>query len=222
MKRTLAYFVSFSAGALFGDAFIHLIPGAVAEYGFGVKVSLYVLSGILISFLVEKVIHWRHTHTTRYHLHARRESVQPFALMNLFGEAVHNLIDGLIIGAGYLVSVPVGVATTLAVIFHEIPAELGDFGVLVHGGMAPRKALLFNFLVALTAVVGAITALVVSSLTRGATTFLVPFAAGCFIYIAGSNLIPELQKEIRPVRSLLQFVTLILGIAVMLVLTFFE
>ncbi|MBI4017857.1 MAG: ZIP family metal transporter [Candidatus Aenigmarchaeota archaeon] len=217
MKRALFYMVSFSAGALFGDAFIHLLPEAIAASGFTLEVSLYIITGIVVSFVIEKVMHWNHMHRP-----GTEEKIEPFALMNLFGDAVHNSIDGLIIGASYLVSVPVGIATTLAVVFHEIPQEISDFGVLVYGGFTKWKALFFNFLVALTAIAGAAAALLLGNYVSGVTAFLVPFAAGNFIYIAGSNLIPELQKEVRPIKSLKQTITLLLGIFVMLAIALLE
>lgn len=216
LKKILLYMVSFSAGALFGDAFIHLLPEIIEEVGFGLNISIYVMFGIGFSFIIEKFIHWRHCHITS------EEHVHPFALMNLFGDGVHNFIDGIIIGASYLVSIPVGIATTLAVIFHELPQEIGDFGVLLHGGFSKSKALFFNFITALTAVFGAVFALVLSSFVENITTFLIPFSAGTFIYIAGSDLIPELHKEVRVDKSLLQLIAIVLGVLVMLSLLLLE
>ncbi len=217
LKKILLYMVSFSTGALFGDAFIHLLPEVVEETGFGLNISFYLMFGIGFSFIVEKFIHWRHCHipTSKEHIH-------PFAMMNLFGDAVHNFIDGLIIGASYLVNVPVGIATTLAVILHEIPQEIGDFGVLLHGGFSKLKALFFNFITALAAVIGAIVALVMSSYVENITIFLIPFAAGNFIYIAGSDLIPELHKEVKVKKSLLQFIAIVLGVLIMAALLLLE
>lgn len=217
LKKILLYLVSFSAGALFGDAFIHLLPEIVEESGFGLSISLYLMLGIGISFIIEKFIQWRHCH-----LPNTKDHVHPFAMMNLFGDGVHNFIDGLIIGASYLVSVPVGIATTLAVIFHELPQEIGDFGVLLHGGFSKAKALFFNFVTALTAIFGAVVSLLISSYVENITIFLVPFAAGTFIYIAGSDLIPELHKEIEVKRSFLQLIAIALGVLVMLSLLLLE
>src|SRR3989344_6928381 len=145
LKRFLIYFVSFSAGALLGDVFIHLLPGVVEENGFELSISLYILFGILFSFIIEKIIHWRHCHhpTSKEHPH-------PFAIMNLVGDFLHNMIDGLIIGTSYIASTPVGIATTIAVVLHEIPQEIGDFGVLIHGGFSRAKALFFNFIISLS------------------------------------------------------------------------
>jgi len=215
LKRMLLYLVSFSAGGLFGDAFIHLIPEAAGESGFGLQVSLYILIGIIASFIVEKFLQWRHCHipTSEEHPHT-------FAYMNLFGDAVHNFIDGLIIGGSYFVSLPLGLATTLAVVFHEIPQEIGDFGVLIYGGFNKSKALFFNFSTAITAIFGAIVSL---GLGIGFVPFLVPFAAGNFIYIAGSDLIPELRKE-EPglLKSTFQLTALVLGVLVLLSLVLLE
>src|SRR3989339_1791756 len=167
LGKILIYLISFSAGALIGDAFIHLIPEAVEEgKGFSIAISCYVILGIIISFIIEKFIHFRHCH-----MPITKEHEHPFAWMNLFGDAIHNLIDGLIIGAAYLVSIPVGIATTIAVILHEIPQEIGDFGVLVHGGFSPKKAIFLNFLTALGAIVGALVALFLSARTENFITF---------------------------------------------------
>lgn len=217
LSKFLVYMIAFSAGALFGDAFIHLLPEIVEEVGFGVNISLYVLFGIAFSFVIEKIIHWRHCHhlTSDDHPH-------PYAMMNLMGDGMHNFIDGLIIGAAYLVDVKVGLATTFAVILHEIPQEIGDFGVLLHGGYTRAKALLLNFATALMAILGAIIALLISSYTENLTTFMIPFAAGGFIYIAGADLIPEIHKETKAYKSLIQFIFFLLGIAVMLLLILTE
>lgn len=218
LKKLVLYLVSFSAGGLFGDAFIHLIPEAAEESGFGLHVSLYILVGITASFVAEKFLQWRHCHipTSKEHPHS-------FAYMNLLGDAVHNLIDGLIIGGSYLASIPLGIATTLAVVFHEVPQEIGDFGVLIYGGFTRSKAFLFNFGTALTAVFGTIVALGFGFLMQGSAAFLIPFAAGNFIYIAGSDLIPELHKqEPRFLKSALQLIAFVIGVLTLLSLTFLE
>jgi len=203
LEKIVLYLVSLAAGALFGGAFIHLIPEAVEDIGFNLNISLYILIGIVTMFVAEKFICWRHCHKGKCPIHS-------FAYMNLIGDGVHNFIDGLIIGASYLVSIPIGLATTLAVILHEIPQEIGDFGVLLHGGFSRKKALLLNFATALTAIIGTVTALLTSALTENITIFLIPFAAGGFIYIAGSDLIPELHKERGLKKSLAQFIIFLL------------
>ncbi|MCZ6767985.1 MAG: ZIP family metal transporter [Acidobacteria bacterium] len=204
--------VSFSSGSLFGNAFIHLLPETVARNGFTIWVSIYTLSGIAGCFVVEKFVHWRHVHSPA------QEGVEAFAYMNLLGDAVHNLLDGVVIVSAYALDISVGVATTIAILFHEIPQEMGDFGVLVHGGLSRKKALFFNFVTALTALIGALLTMVLINFSQQLTVFLIPFSAGTFIYIAGSDLIPQLHKENEVRDSLLQLVFFTLGISVMLVL----
>jgi zinc and cadmium transporter len=218
LKKAFVYMVSFAAGGLFGDVFLHLIPEMVGETGFLTTSSIVIILGILSSFAVERFLQWRHCHipTSDEHPHS-------FAYMNLFGDAVHNLIDGLIVGGSYIASIPLGIATTIAVIFHEIPQELGDFCVLIYGGFNKRKALTFNFLTALTAVLGATIAFVVGSAIEGFVPLLIPFAAGNFIYIAGSDLIPELRKDTpEPKKAALQMISLVLGVIPMLLLLLIE
>jgi zinc and cadmium transporter len=218
LKKAFMYMVSFAAGGLFGDVFFHLIPETAEETGFGITASIVILAGVLSSFMVERFLQWRHCHvpTSVEHPHS-------FAYMNLFGDGVHNLIDGLIIGGSYIASIPLGIATTIAVIFHEIPQEMGDFCVLVYGGFHKKKALTFNFLTALTAVLGASIAFVVGSAIAGFVPLLIPFAAGNFIYIAGSDLIPELRKDKpEPKKAVLQMASLILGVVPMILLLLME
>lgn len=217
LNRILLLLVSFSAGALFGDAFIHLIPEAIEQIESPLTVALSVLSGILVFFILEKFVHWRHCHVPTSHHHPH-----PFAVMNLIGDSLHNFIDGLVIGASYLISMPVGIATTLAVFLHEIPQEIGDFGVLLHGGFNKGKALLINFLTALTSVLGTVIALLIGSRAEAFSLVLLPLTAGGFIYIAGSDLIPELHKEVTPSKSILQLFSILIGIGLMVLLLLLE
>jgi zinc and cadmium transporter len=217
LKKILLLFVSFSAGALFGGAFLHLLPEIIEKNGFTTRISIYVLLGIVFSFFIEKIVHWRHCH-----LPISKEHIHPASIMSLMGDAVHNFIDGIVIAGAYLVSIPLGMTTTLAVILHEIPQEIGDFGVLLYGGFSKKKALLLNFLTALTSILGAILALVLSRHIPNISNFIIPFAAGSFIYIAGSDLIPELHKECKVSKSLLELLLFILGIGMMLLMLLFE
>ena len=217
LKTFLIYFIAFSAGALFGDAFLHLLPELVEEHGMSLMTSGLILGGIALFFVMEKLIHWQHCH-----IPITEEHAHPFAIMNLVGDGVHNFLDGLIIGASYLVSLPVGIATTIAVALHEIPQEIGDFGVLLHGGFSKTKALGVNFITALSAVVGAVVALLASAYFENLELFLVPIAIGGFIYIAGSDLIPELHKEFTVKKALLQLLAFVAGILVMAALLLLE
>jgi zinc and cadmium transporter len=222
----LIYFISFAAGALFGDAFFHLIPEIVRTQGFGFSVSVSFLGGIVVFLIIEKSIHLQqyHSHGTEGHAHEEPEGkIRPFVFTNIFGDTIHNFGDGVIIGASYLVSVPVGLATTFAVAFHEIPHEIGNFSILVHGGFSRGKALFVNFLTALVAVIGAVVALALSDYVDGIQRFVLPIAAGGFIYVAGSDLIPELHKESDSLRKIFfQLLVFILGIALMALLLLLE
>ena len=217
LRKVLIYLISFSAGALFGDAFIHLFPEIIKNGGFGVMSAIYILIGILMFFVLEKVICWQHCHMpiTKTHVHT-------FAYMNLVGDSLHNFIDGLIIAGGYLASIPVGIATTIAVVLHEIPQEIGDFGILIHGGFSKGKAIFLNFITALIAVFGAIVALLLSEYIPNIQRILLPLAIGGFLYIAGSDLIPELHKETKIWISIGQIITFVLGILIMLALLLLE
>ncbi|MBS3081976.1 ZIP family metal transporter [Candidatus Pacearchaeota archaeon] len=217
LNKILLYLVSFAAGALLGDVFIHLIPELIKDNSFTLKTSFFTLGGILLFFIIEKIVHWQHCHIPQ-----SGEHIHPFAINNLVGDGVHNFLDGIIIGASYLVSIPIGLATTVAVIFHEIPQEIGDFGVLLQGGFSRKKALLFNFVLSLTAVAGGLIAVLASSIVSSITEYLIPIAIGGFIYIAGSDLIPELHKDFETKKSIIQIIAFILGIAVMALLLFLD
>ena len=204
LKKILMLLVALASGALLGGAFFHLIPESME---LGIKnTSLFIIFGILVFFCLETFLHWRHCHKERCPVHT-------FAYMNLVGDAFHNFIDGLIISAAYLTNISLGITTTLAIIFHEIPQEIGDFGVLVYGGFSKKKALIYNFLSALTAILGALVGFFLSAKIN--PTLLLPFAAGGFIYIAASDLIPELHKKAKIEESLIQFLTIIIGLAIM-------
>lgn len=217
LKKVLLFLVSFSAGALLGDVFLHLLP-ELTENPDGVSVSgFYILLGILVFLLLEKFICWRHCHvpTSQHHLH-------PVGVNNLAGDALHNFIDGMIIAGAFLVSWPVGLATSLAVILHEIPQEIGDFGVLLHAGFSKGKALFFNFISALFAFGGAALVLFLGAGSDNFINFVVALTAGGFIYIACADLIPEIHKECRPKHSFLQLAAFLAGIGIMSLLLLIE
>ncbi len=213
----LLLLVSLSAGTLFGGAFLHLLPEAVEKSGFTLQVSILLLAGVLVFFLLEKFIHWHHCHTpseqVSKHLAHHPTHLAP---LNLLGDGLHNFIDGLVIAGSYFVSIPVGIATTIAVIVHEIPQEFADFGVLLYSGLSKSRALFFNFLSAAVAIVGAVVGLVVGVRSETFVHLILPFAAGGFVYIAGSNLIPELHKECGLKDSFWHFFVLVMGILIML------
>ncbi|MFH1916457.1 MAG: ZIP family metal transporter [Nanoarchaeota archaeon] len=188
LERILILLMSLSAGALIGDAFFHLLP-EVSGSGLTIRVSLLVLTGFCISLLLERVIHWHRCRCkTEGHIH-------PMGYMNLFGDVTHNLIDGVIIGAAFMINSQVGIATAIAVLFHEIPQEIGDMGVLLKAGFSKKKALMVNFLTALSAIVGLLASFLLIQHIEGMTMVLIAIAAGNFIYIAAADLIPELHRE---------------------------
>lgn len=213
----LLLLVSLSAGTLFGGAFLHLLPEAVEKSGFTLQISLLLLAGVLIFFLLEKFIHWHHCHTpteqVSKHLAHHPTHLAP---LNLLGDGLHNFIDGLVIAGSYFVSIPVGIATTIAVIVHEIPQEFADFGVLLYSGLSKSRALFFNFLSAALAIIGAVVGLFIGVRSETFVHLILPFAAGGFVYIAGSNLIPELHKECGLKDSFWHFFVLVIGILIML------
>ncbi len=217
LRKIVFFLVSFSTGALFGDAFIHLLPEAVEKSGFTLEVSLSLLAGIIVFFVLEKLIFWRHCH-----VEISPDHPHPFAWMNLIGDCLHNSIDGMVIAGSFLASPALGLATTLAVVFHEIPQEIGNYAVCVHGGFDRVRALLLNFGAQLTAFIGALIILLLNFKGANVTTYLLPFTAGGFIYIAGTDLMPELKKETELMHTLVQFISILTGIALMLLLLYFE
>lgn len=216
VRQTIFISVSLATGAMFGDAFIHILPESFVVPERAIATSTYVLTGILSFFILEKFLRWRHAHEFEG---SSQRRIEPVGYLNLFADAAHNLIDGMLIGAAYTVGIAVGAATTVAIILHEIPQELGDFGVLIHAGFSRTWALAFNFISGLLAVVGAVVSLVASNSVANFSSFMLPFTAGGFIYIAGSDLLPEIQKERDVSRSVVQLVALIIGVGLMYVLT---
>lgn len=216
LQRILFLLISLAAGALLGDAFIHLLPEAFEEAG-ATATSVFVLAGILSFLMLEKFLHWHHSHGDESsEEHAR---VHPLGHLVVVSDSVHNLVDGVAIGAAFLVSPEIGVATTLAIALHEIPQEIGDFGVMLHSGFSRTKALLVNFLSALTAFAGIGIAYFLADLGAGLIPLIAAFAAGNFIYIALADLVPELHKTVGGKRSIAQFVVILAGLAIMVGLT---
>lgn len=217
LKRYIDYFISLAVGALLGDAFIHIIPEAFQNGMSEQTISLLIIGGVLLFFIIEKFIHWHH-----HGEDCDEKGVHPVGKLILFTDGFHNFIDGVIIGASFLVSVPLGIATTLAVVLHEIPQEIGDFAVLIHSGFSKKKAILFNFISASAAILGTVIVFLFGSIVENFANLLVPIAAGGFIYIAVADLIPELHKTKNIKHSLLQIVSIGIGILAMMALLVFE
>lgn len=217
LKRYIGYFISLAVGALLGDAFIHIIPESFESGINRQAISLLIIGGILLFFVIEKFIHWHH-----HGEDCDEQGVHPVGKLILFTDGFHNFIDGVIIGASFLVSIPLGIATTLAVVLHEIPQEIGDFAVLIHSGFSKKKALLFNFISASAAILGTLVVFVFGSLAENFASWLVPIAAGGFIYIAVADLIPELHKTKNIKHSILQISSILIGILSMIALLLLE
>ena len=208
VERMLQPLVAFAVGALLAGAFLHLLPEAIAELGAGPPVFLGVLAGFVGFFVLEKFLWRTHGHQPR----DRARGGPPLAKLNLVGDGLHNLIDGMVIAAAHVADPALGLTTTLAVLAHEIPQELGDFAVLVYGGMPVRRAVGFNLLTGLTAVAGAVLVLAAGP-ALGSPAVLLPVAAGGFVYIAAADLVPELHRSRRLAVSLGQLALIVLGIA---------
>ena len=217
IKKYISIFISLAVGALLGDAFIHLIPEAFENSRSPILASLLIIIGILLFFIIEKFLHWHH------HGEDKDEpNIHPVGKLIIFTDGFHNLIDGIVIGVSFLVSIPVGIATTLAVVLHEIPQEIGDFAVLIHSGYTKKMALWLNFLSALMAFIGLIIAFIFGNVAETFVLWVLPIAAGGFIYIAIADLIPELHKTQRFKYSAFQFLTIVIGILSMIALTLLE
>jgi len=214
----VSFLVGLATGALFGGAFLHMIPEVFKEISNETIASISILLGIAIFFILEKFLHWHHEH----HHHNKEDHIKPFGYLNLISDGLHNLIDGIIIAAAYMINIEVGIATTVAVVLHEIPQEIGDFGLLIHAGFSKSKALLLNLLSASLSLVGVIIVLIIGNSIIDSTAYILAIAAGGFIYIAGSDLVPELHKTNDFKSSIKQFLSIGLGIAIMFLLIIFE
>lgn len=212
LERLVPNLVALAVGVLLGDAFIHLIPDAVSRHGDVGDVCLAVLAGLFLFFVLEKLVRWRHDHTVASGPGA--VTVQPLARMNLIGDAVHNFIDGILIAASFWSDPWIGATTTLAIIAHEIPQEIGDVGALIHGGYSPRQAIRYNFYCSLSVLAGIGITLLLGHLAEASLALLLPVAAGGFIYIAASDFIPALHAR-HEARQWGQVVTFAAGIGFM-------
>jgi len=230
LRASIFFLVSLAVGALLGDAIIHLIPEAIEEFGGNApQAALWVLMGFLVFFILEKFLRWHHAHGLE-DTHGDPESVvaahgrvKPVGPLVLVSDGFHNFIDGVIIAASYAISIELGIATTIAVILHEIPQEIGDFGVLIHAGFTKTRALLMNFLSALLAVAGAAAFILLEGTHESLLPALLGISAGSFIYIAGSDLVPELQQNnVSLKRSVGQLGAVVIGMALMFALLALE
>jgi zinc and cadmium transporter len=206
VQRLLLALVSFAAGAMLGAAFLHLLPEAIQRTGAGTSMALLTTLGFLLFFVLERLL-----------IGTGGRRLPRVATLSLAGDALHNLLDGMVIVAAYSAGLTAGIATTVAVILHEIPQEIGDLGVLIYSGLPVRRAVLYNLLSALAAMLGAVAALLLGRRVAGFTDGLLPVAAGAFIYVAASDLVPELRRWRGPATALIQTTLMLLGIALMAV-----
>ncbi|MDD4910556.1 MAG: ZIP family metal transporter [Candidatus Omnitrophica bacterium] len=213
LNRALILLIALSAGALIGGALFHLLPEAFEHLSVPLVFGSCIL-GFSAFFVLEKYLYWHHCHNGVCDVHI-------FTYLNLIGDGIHNLIDGIMIGASFNAGIHFGIVTTVAVIFHEIPQEIGDFGVLVYGGFHRFKALAFNFICALGAVLGALIGYYFSRQAGQFSLFILPFAAGGFLYISTCDLIPELRKHGPFKRANLSVAFFLFGLLIMWVMKFF-
>ncbi len=204
LDKILMPLVAFAAGSLIGGALLHMLPAAVGEMGNSLSVYLWLIGGFLSFLALEQFLNWHHSHSSQI------DQREPLTFLILIADAIHNFIGGLSVAASFLVSVPLGISAWLAAAAHEVPQELGDFGVLVHGGWAKRRALTFNFVSALTFPLGGILAYVASSTVD--VVFLVPLAAGNYLYIGAADLIPEIKKANETRTNVIHFLAFTVGI----------
>ncbi len=220
LRSILPFLVALAAGALIGNSAIHLIPEALEELPSKVDFAVAFLFGIFGFFILERALHWHHTHFVSEqdcvgsHCHQHNEQAH-LGVLVVLADVLHNFIDGIAIAAAYLVSVEVGIAATIAVIVHEIPQEISDFSLLLYSGMSRVKALFYNFFSALTAFIGAFLMFGVGSSVELAVPYAAAITAGGFLYIAIGDLIPTLHKETQTMRIVTQLAALFIGIAVM-------
>ncbi|MBX9765408.1 ZIP family metal transporter [Patescibacteria group bacterium] len=225
MKKVLFVLIGLAAGTMLGDAVIHLIPEALHEIEDERVFGLTLLSGIVSFFILEKYLRWHHAHHGAEEEHEEEEArnhPRHLAPMVLVADGIHNLVDGAIIAASFLVSPIVGFTTAIAVFLHEIPQEIADYALLIHSGLSRTKALLYNFGSGLIAFLGAGIVLVFHDVFEATGALIAAFTAGAFIYIAATDLIPELHKTTDKKRRAIELASFIIGILLMFLLTFLE
>jgi zinc and cadmium transporter len=207
LDRILLPLVALAAGSLIGGAAFHMLPAAILAVPAEQHVwAMFVLG--FVSFMgLEQVFHWHRCHR------ARPDSKQPLTYLILIGDGLHNFVGGLAIASAFLVDIRLGITAWIAAAAHEIPQELGDFGVLVHGGWPKSTALLLNVVSASTFLIGGLLTYAMSQAVD--VSYLIPFAAGNFIYIAAADLVPEVNKHAKASVSALHFAAFAVGVALM-------
>jgi len=210
LERILLPLVAFAAGSLIGGALFHMIPAAVEAMDNAFALYVWLAAGFILFLALEQFLNWHHSHSQS------PSEQEPLTYLILIADAVHNFVGGLFVGASFLIDFRLGMVAWLAAAAHEIPQELGDFGVLVHGGWSKSSALVYNFVSALTFLAGGVVAYFAS--TEIDVAFLIPFAAGNFLYIGAADLIPEIKKSHNIKTNVLHFIAFTLGISLLLAL----
>jgi len=212
-EKVLTYFVSFAAGTLIGGALFHLLPESIEEGG---PAFIMVAVGIVTLFALEMFLYTYHRHVGSLGVDGEGKKIKPVGILVLVGDGIHNIADGIIIASGFLVSAKLGIVTALVAALHEIPQEIGDYAILVNSGFNRLRALVLNYLAALTIFIGAVGFFIFSELIEGLTAFSIPFAAGAFMYIALADLLAEIKESRTSVtRKLAQFLAFIFGLVLL-------
>jgi zinc and cadmium transporter len=209
LKKITTLLVALSAGTLLGDVFLHILPEGFEHLDEHV-VSFGIIGGILLFYILENILNWKHCH-----IHEEGHHNHGLATTNLVGDALHNFIDGLIIASSFAVSLEVGIASSLAIVLHEVPQEVGDFGVLIYSGMKKGKAILFNLLSGLFAVLGLVVFYILGDVVEPLSDVILMVAGGGFLYIAIADLIPEMRHTCSKKRTLLNILFMVIGICIM-------
>lgn len=210
LERILLPLVAFAAGSLIGGAVFHMIPAAIGEMGNTIFPYLWLTTGFLVFLLLEQFLNWHHSHSA--------SEKAPLTYLILIADGLHNFIGGLFVAASFVVDLRLGITAWLAAAAHEVPQELGDFAVLVHGGWKKTAALAYNFASALTFLVGGLLVFAVSSQID--VVFLIPFAAGNFLYIGAADLIPEIKKGKDLRANFVHFLAFTTGLGLLLAMRF--
>ena len=213
LDAAIPHLVALAAGSLLGTALLHVLPRAIDELGTGLPLFLLLTGSFVVFFALEKFL-WAHHHGEE-EFEEHDHGPKPVVLMNLIGDGLHNFVDGVMVAASFQVDISVG-AAALAVAIHEIPQEIGDFGVLIHGGLSVKRALFLNFLSATMAILGAVVSLAVGAESQTFVAYLLPVAAANFLYIAAADLIPELHRERGGKKAVVQVALVVLGVLLML------
>lgn len=211
LQKALLLLISFSVGAMLGNSFFYLIPESYSHIESFRTTSWLIVGGFMMFFLIEQLLHKHQSEPDSTH-NARPK---PYGYLSLYADGIHNFTDGVLIGAAWIFSPELGAATTLTVMLHEIPQEISDFGILLKAGFSKNRALLYNFLAASTAILGTLIALWLGSRVERFSMYILPLAAGGFVYLAAINLLPEVLKQTTKKSWLIHSLFILLGVALM-------